>query len=74
MLLLRPVAKLEPPEQRHRDDGELPDHNPPFDVPPGRRGYGGGWHAVRDNLRSVGVYDTTARVLLAAGNIPPPRR
>ena len=26
-----------------------------FDVPPGYRGYSGGWHAVRDKMQSVGV-------------------
>jgi polyhydroxybutyrate depolymerase len=42
-----------------------------FDMPPGWKGYGGGWHAVRDKMRSVGVYDTKTKTLLASGNIPP---
>jgi para-nitrobenzyl esterase len=45
-----------------------------FDMPRGYRGYGGGWHAVRDKMRSVGVYGTRTKALLAAGNIPPQRR
>jgi len=45
-----------------------------FDMPPGYRGYGGGWHAVRDRMQSVGVYSAKTRTLLAVGNIPPPRR
>jgi para-nitrobenzyl esterase len=45
-----------------------------FDVPPGWRGYGGAWRAVRDKMQSVGLYDTGTDTLLAAGNIPPQRR
>jgi len=43
-----------------------------FDMPPGYRGYGGGWHAVRAKMQSVGVFNTKTKTLLAAGNIPPP--
>lgn len=45
-----------------------------FDMPPGCTGYGGGWHAVRSKMQSVGVYDTRSKTLLAAGSIPPARR
>jgi hypothetical protein len=45
-----------------------------FDMPPGYKGYGGGWHAVRDKMQSVGIYNTKTKTLLAAGHIPPPRR
>jgi hypothetical protein len=45
-----------------------------FDIPPGYKGYGGGWHAVRDKMQSVGVYNTKTKTLLAAGHLPPPRR
>jgi len=44
-----------------------------FDMPPGYKGYGGGWHAVRAKMQSVGVYNTKTKTLLAAGNIPPPQ-
>jgi hypothetical protein len=45
-----------------------------FDMPPGFRGRGGGWHAVRDKMQSVGIYNTKTKTLLAAGNIPPQER
>jgi hypothetical protein len=44
-----------------------------FDMPPGYKGRGGGWHAVRNKMQSVGVYNTTTKTLLAVGNIPPQR-
>jgi hypothetical protein len=45
-----------------------------FDMPPGHRGLGGGRRAVRDKMQSIGVHNTKTKTLLAAGNIPPPRR
>ena len=42
-----------------------------YDMPPGQKGYGGGWHAVRAKMQSVGIYNTKSKTLLAAGNIPP---
>ena len=45
-----------------------------FDMPPGYKARGGGWHAVRDKMQSVGVYNVKTRTLLAVGNIPAQRR
>jgi para-nitrobenzyl esterase len=45
-----------------------------FDMPPGYRGYGGGWHAVRARMQSVGICNTKTGALLALGNVPPPQR
>ena len=47
---------------------------PLFDVPPGFQGHGGGWHAVRDKMQSVAIYNTKTQTLLAVGKIPPQRR
>jgi hypothetical protein len=43
-----------------------------FDMPPGYVGYGGGWHAVRARMNSIGVYDTATEALLAVGALPTP--
>jgi len=45
-----------------------------FDVPPGFQGRGGGWHAVREKMQSVGIYNTKTGTLLAVGKIPPKKR
>ena len=44
-----------------------------YDMPPGYKGYGGGWHAVRAKMQSIGIFNTKTKTLLAAGNIPPSR-
>jgi len=47
---------------------------PLFDTPPGCKGHGGGWHAVREKMQSVAIYNTKTKTLLAVGKIPPQRR
>ena len=44
-----------------------------FDMPPGYKGYGGGWHAAREKMKSIGVYNTKTKELIAFGNIDPPQ-